>query len=292
VLGVAAMAMVGTLPGRTQGLGLITEPLMREMGIGRMAFAQVNLVATLVGALFCLGVGRLIDRRGSRVVLTATALLLGAVVLVMSGATHVAALALGITLTRGLGQSPLSIVSLAMVGKWFTHRFTIAMAAYALAMSVGFMVAFPVVGALVLERGWRVTWALVGAALVLVLAPVAWLVDRSSLEAIGLEVDGGVVGGRPVPASAASFTMTEALRSPAFWVVACASALYGLGRIQGVAQAITVVASALGPLWLAWCAAATGSYALSFHVVAGVVLLVAALATVVPFPEGAAARRS
>ena len=27
IVGVAALAMVGTLPGRTQGLGLITEPL-------------------------------------------------------------------------------------------------------------------------------------------------------------------------------------------------------------------------------------------------------------------------
>ena len=47
VLGVAALAMVGTLPGRTQGLGLITEPLLRDLGIGRVAFAQINLVATL-----------------------------------------------------------------------------------------------------------------------------------------------------------------------------------------------------------------------------------------------------
>ena len=81
VLGVAALAMVGTLPGRTQGLGLITEPLLRDLGIGRVAFAQINLVATLTGALFCAGVGRLIDRRGSRIVLTVTVLLLGAVVL-------------------------------------------------------------------------------------------------------------------------------------------------------------------------------------------------------------------
>ena len=32
VVGVAALAMVGTLPGRTQGLGLVTEPLMRDLG--------------------------------------------------------------------------------------------------------------------------------------------------------------------------------------------------------------------------------------------------------------------
>ena len=77
VLAVAAAAMVGTLPGRTQGLGLITEPLLRDVGISRVAFAQINLVATLVGALFCFGIGRLIDRIGSRPVLTSTAIALG-----------------------------------------------------------------------------------------------------------------------------------------------------------------------------------------------------------------------
>jgi hypothetical protein len=65
-LGLAALAMVGTLPGRTQGLGLVTEPLLRDLSIDRVVFAEINLVATLAGSLFCLGVGRLIDRVGSR----------------------------------------------------------------------------------------------------------------------------------------------------------------------------------------------------------------------------------
>ena len=34
-----------------------------------------------------------------------------------------------------------------------------------------------------------------------------------------------------------------------------------LGRIQGAAQAMTVLASAIGPLLLAWCVEWTGSYA-------------------------------
>jgi len=42
-LGVAALAMVGTLPGRTQGLGLVTEPLLRELRIDRVRFAEINL---------------------------------------------------------------------------------------------------------------------------------------------------------------------------------------------------------------------------------------------------------
>ena len=67
-----------------------------------------------------------------------------------------------ITLTRGLGQSALSVVSLAMPGKWFRRRLTWAMGVYALVTSVGFMLAFPATGALVQARGWRVAWAAIG----------------------------------------------------------------------------------------------------------------------------------
>ena len=76
--------MVGTLPGRTQGLGLITEPLLRDLQIDRVHFARINLWATLIGALFSIGVGRLIDRFGSRIVLTVVTVSLASVVFGMS----------------------------------------------------------------------------------------------------------------------------------------------------------------------------------------------------------------
>src|SRR5882762_2571894 len=80
VLVVAAAAMVGTLPGRTQGLGLITEPMIADLGLDRVTYAELNLWATIVGSAGALGVGRLIDRWGSRVVLSGLAIGLGAVV--------------------------------------------------------------------------------------------------------------------------------------------------------------------------------------------------------------------
>jgi len=392
VLGVAALAMVGTLPGRTQGLGLITEPLLRDLAVDRVRFAQINLVATLAGSLFCFGIGGLVDRRGSRVVVTALALLLGGVVLAMSRVQGAAMLLVLITLTRGLGQSALSVVSLAMPGKWFRRRLTWAMGLYALAMSIGFMIAFPLVGAVVLARGWRAAWAGIGIALVVGLAPVAWLLVRSEPEANAeLEsLDASAPGDTSRDA-----TLGAALRSPAFWVFGLAAALYGLvasgiglfnesilaergfapgiyynalavtaitglagnfiagawadrgslrrvlvaalllltgalaalphvttpahvmaqavamgvaggfvmvvffsfwgraygpthlGRIQGVAQALTVFASALGPLLLAWCAQATGSYAIAFYALAVVLAGLAGTALVVPVPAGA-----
>jgi MFS family permease len=397
VLGVATLAMIGTLPGRTQGLGLVTEPLLRDLGISRVTFAQMNLVATLIGSLFCIGIGKLIDRAGSRIVLTVTALALGVTVLGMSQVSGVLAMLVAITFTRGFGQSALSVVSLAMIGKWFRRRLTLAMAVYALAMSIGFMVAFPLVGAIVQSSGWRIAWGAIGGCLVFGLTPIAWLFDRSTPESIGAELDGGGPQVEETVASGPQATIGDALRSPAFWVFALASSLYGLvasgigllnesilvergfapdiyyqalavtaitgllgnfaagalagrtslrsilvtallvlagglaalahvsttaqvmtqavamgiaggfimvvffsfwgraygrthlGRIQGAAQAMTVVASAVGPLFLAMWSDATGSYASAFYVLAGTVSVLAIAAAVVPVPAGARA---
>src|SRR6185369_4203732 len=106
---------VGTLPGRTQGLGLVTESLLRDLQLDRVTFATINLWGTLIGAAFCLPCGRLIDRFGSRIVLTGVLAALGATVVAMSSAGSVIGLCIAVTLTRGLGQSALSVVSLALV---------------------------------------------------------------------------------------------------------------------------------------------------------------------------------
>ena len=83
----------------------------------------------------------------------------------MSRVTTFAELAVAITLTRALGQSALSVVSIAMVGQWFVRRIDMAMAVYSVGLSVGFMMAFPVVGSLVQSCGWRAAWFAIGVAI-------------------------------------------------------------------------------------------------------------------------------
>ena len=392
--------MVGTLPGRTQGLGLVTEPLLADLGLDRVAYAGLNFWATIIGASGALGIGRLIDRFGSRLVLTCLAAALGAVVCGMSRTTSSTELAVWLTLTRALGQSALSVVSLAMVGQWFVRRLDTAMAAYSVILSVGFMAAFPAVGASVQRWGWRASWFAVGAVIALVLAPAAWLIVRRSPEACGLSPDGDEAGHTAGPSRRSAETVDDlggdtwprALSTPVFWVFAIGAALYGLvasgiglfnesillerglgpdvyyqslvitamtgllgnflggwlatrtplgrllavslfiltaglavlphvveawhvaawaaamglggglvmvlfftvwprvfgrrhlGQIQGSAQAVTVLASAVGPLLLAWCVAWTGSYAAMFRILAGVMAAAAGSALVVTLP--------
>ena len=403
VLFVAAAAMVGTLPGRTQGLGLVTEPLLADLQIGRIDYAQLNLWATLIGATGAIGIGRFLDRFGSRAVLGSVAAALGLTVVAMSRVTTVTGLAIAITLTRALGQSALSVISIAMVGHWFVRRIDMAMAIYSVTLSVGFMIVFPVVGSLVQSRGWRTAWFAVGAAILVVLVPLAQLVrgdaadERSTFQVPGsssnaelgtTNVEPGTRN--PEPAGA---TLRDALSTPAFWVFSTGAALYGLvasgiglfnesilaergfgpniyyqtlvvtamtglagnfiggwlartvplnrlmaisltvltlgllalphiattamamawavmmglggglvmvlffsvwprvygrrqlGRIQGVAQAMTVLASAIGPLLLAACVDMTGSYAAMFYMLAAAVGTVAAAAFLTTMPD-------
>ena len=389
VLFVAAAAMVGTLPGRTQGLGLVTEPLLADLHIGRVDYAQLNLWATLLGAAGAIGIGRLLDRFGSRAVLGCVAAALGITVVTMSRVSTFTELAIAITLTRALGQSALSVMSIAMVGHWFVRRIDMAMAVYSVALSIGFMMAFPVVGSLVQSRGWRAAWFAVGAAILAGLVPLALLVVRAagSPESHRRRSDFPARSRNPepepgtgtrnlepagyYPARSASYTCvlglcdrlcavrprrvghrlvqridpgrarvrTEHLlsdagrdrddrsrrkfhgrlacavgpaepidgdlavradarspRAPAdrhdgmamVWAVMMGLGgglvmvlffsvwprVYGrrqLGRIQGVAQAMTVLASAVGPLLLAACVEMTGSYAAMFYMLAAAV---------------------
>ena len=58
-----------------------------------------------------------------------------------------------------------------------------------------------------------------------------------------------------------------------------------LGRIQGAAQAMTVLASAIGPLLLAACVEWTGSYAAMFYILAGVIGALSFAAVITPLPN-------
>lgn len=230
-LTVAVVAMVGTLPGRTWGLGLITEPLLEEMQLDRSHYADINLWGTLLGAAFCLPVGRLIDRFGSRVMLTIVSLGLGATVIVMSHLTDARLLFPLVLLTRGFGQSALSIVSLALVGKWFYRRISTAMSAWAVTMILGFMAAESLLGYGVREFGWRTAWNACGWLLIAGLAPFGWLVARNTPEQCGLDVDGEAADAETATEEeddSPSLSLAQTLRTPAFWVLAIALSLNSL----------------------------------------------------------------
>jgi MFS family permease len=218
---VGAVIMLATLPGRTQGLGLITEPMLADLRLDRVAYASINLWATLLGAAICLPIGRVFDRLGLRMTTVAITLLLAVVVWTMSQiAGGILALFLLVLATRALGQSALSVSSITAVGKSFDRNVGVAMGVYAFLLSVFFAAAFVAVGNSVRVNGWRTAWAqvalgLIGAAAVTLLLREPGPVAAAPAETISDASDDGL-------------TLAQALRTPAFWVFGGATALFGL----------------------------------------------------------------
>ena len=224
----AAVAMTATLPGRTHGLGLIAKPLIDDasLNITEVKFSTLNFWAIILGSAFCLPVGTLIDRYGVRRVLAGVALALGACVISMSQAYGIVALFVTLTLVRGLGQGALSVVSMAMVGKWFTGRLPIAMALFTVLLSIGFIASIQVYGAAVTNYGWRDSWAGLGLMLLAGLSPLALLFARSTPESTGVAPDRE--DDARERAVARSSTVADALRSRSFWGFTLAACLFNL----------------------------------------------------------------
>jgi|SRR5579872_1263965 len=229
IIVVGALAMLATLPGRTHGLGTITERLLNdpELHLDRLQFGKINFWATILGAAFCLPCGKLLDRLGTRLTLTGVTASLGIVVLMMTHLTGHVMFFLAILLTRGLGQSALSVVSLAMAGKWFSRRLSLAMGIYTVLTALGFITAFQVIGNY-RDAHWQTVWSGLGYALLLGMTPLALLFVRNTPEEYGLTVDGIERSniGPSVPATGS--TLGAALSEPSFWAFALTTSMYGL----------------------------------------------------------------
>src|SRR5262245_40639073 len=217
---IAALIMVATLPGRTQGLGLITEPLLRDLNVDRVSYAHINLWATLLGAIVCLPAGRIFDRFGLRITTTLITGLLSLVVWRMSNlAGGIAALFVLVFATRALGQSALSVASVTVVGKALDRSVGFAMGVYSVLLSMFFAGAFTIVGGVVRNSGWREAWS--GLALVLFVAPAALVFIREHGGALPSKGKNAAAGGE-------GLSLRDALGTSAFWVFGGATSLYGL----------------------------------------------------------------
>jgi MFS family permease len=245
-VGLAALAMVLTLPGRTHGLGLFTEPLLKSLGLDRQSYGFLNLWATLLGSLFCLPCGWLLDRLGTRTVYIGVTLALGATVVAMSQLTTGASastLELGLPewtggpvtivvmtdlfvfllLTRGFGQSALSVVSLALIGRSAGKRSGLAMGVYAFCTTAGFLGAFILLGSIVKKfpNEWRLPWLGIGVS-VMVLGLLGGMMVRNRV------LETGKTQTDPEAADESSLSLGRALLSPAFWTFTLATSFYGL----------------------------------------------------------------
>ena len=227
ILPVAAFALFMSGPGQTYTISIFVDPMIAELGWSRTIVSGLYTAGSLTAGAFMILAGRLLDRYGARIMLTAVAALFGLAALWMSQVNSQVELYLGLAALRALGQGAIGLFSTTLIATWFAEKRgkTVAVGAAGMACSQSI---FPVVTQrLINSIGWRNTWATLGFSLwSLLLIPVAFFTRRSP-ESIGQLPDGikkntsGDIPGKQgkVAKIEASFTLQQARRTHAFWLL-------------------------------------------------------------------------
>ena len=216
--------------------GVLVLPMEKDLEWSRTLLVGALTVSTLTGAVVGVVVGPLIDRHGARVGMTVGAALGGTflllLALVQAPWQYYLLLGIGIGATRTAveGLGPRTVIA-----NWFVRKRAAAFAWYSGGRAVFGVTAVAPIAYLVAERSWRSGWALLGAAELFVLAPLAWIIIRRRPEDQHQLPDGDAAppparAGAPAAADGTDerhWTRAEAVRTPTFWMLSVAFVLTG-----------------------------------------------------------------
>ena len=228
MLGVAFVGMFVTGPGQTFTVSVFVNPLIEELGLSRTSLAGVYAWGTGVAALGFYFVGRLIDRLGPRWMIATIALCLGLACLLFPLVSGLISLFFAFTAIRFFGQGALTLGCNNLVAHWFSRRRGMALSVATVGFALGSAVYPPAVQWLILQVGWRASWMVLGILVWGLMIPLAVTLVVNKPEELGLLPDGdggttpGLAAASSEPSPEEAFTVSEALATATFWILALA----------------------------------------------------------------------
>ena len=210
--------------------GVFYSAILDETGWGRAETAGVVSAAMIVYACTAALSGYLFDRLGARVLFPIGALCMGAGLMLCSVSDSLAGLTLSYGIMLGLSYAALGFIPhMAIVPRWFDRRRGLASAVSLAGVGLGSLGVAALSAELILHIGWRETMWWFGIAAMVVLIPINLVFHPHSAERVGLVPDG--LPAPPATATApvkAGATISDALRSPVFWLLSLSVTMTGL----------------------------------------------------------------
>ena len=218
-------------------LGLFVIPMCNDMGISRGQFGWFATVRLLSGGVAVWLLGRLVDRFGSRTLIPLSAVLTGLFMMGVGASTHVLYIILLFSLIgfSGLSAGGGGILTMVPVAKWFVRRRGLALGISTLGIGVGAMTFIPVTQFLIDRFGWRMAWVLLAIIMMVLIVPVSAIVIRREPEDMNLLPYGASEADEAGYSQSNSmdetvWTVSEALRTRAFWFINAALLLWGMAN--------------------------------------------------------------
>ena len=202
---------------------VVLLPMQRELGFSAAELTGAFSLGVLVAGIAGIGVGRFLDRRGPRVLMTAGSLAGALLVVAWSRVEGLAAfyalwVALGVVMATVLYEPAFTVLA-----KWFADadERRRAMTALTLVAGVSSFIFLPLGQALIDAHGWRSALVILAVVLAVVTVPLHALVLRQGPASVQPAGDAG-----------------DVLRSAPFWLLSAGFFLASLAAFAMIVQAI------------------------------------------------------
>jgi MFS family permease len=273
IVAIAFVTMSIAVTART-AFSLLLPPLIGEFGWERGLVSGAFSMGFLVSAALSPIVGRVMDRRGPRIVIESGVCLMAGG-LFMAPAIHSPwQLYLTLGVMVGCGANLMSFTAQSLfLPHWFVRRRGLAMSIAFSGVGVGAIVLLPWLQTIIDRDGWRASCQTMGLLVLLVLGPLNLLLWRRPAD-IGLQPDGESGAGGTADMKTASrvvdpnwasieWTLARAMRTGRFWWIALAyfCGLFAWYAVQ-VHQTEYLIEIGFSPIAAAWALGAVSVVAI------------------------------
>lgn len=215
-------------------------PMQRELGWSTAALTGAYSLALLVSGLAAIPVGRWIDRRGPRLLMTLGSI--GGALLLLAWSRidslpgfYLLWAAMGLVLAATLYEPAFTVVAV-----WFRQARSRALLLLTFVAGFASTIFLPVATALIERSGWRHALVILAVFLAVTTIPAHALILRRRPEDLGLRPDGALPPEtvRANPVEREGISLHTALREHAFWWL---TAAFFFGTLSSVAVAVHLI---------------------------------------------------
>lgn len=234
IVGLAFLASFAGAGVIARSFPVIMKPLSEDLGVPRTVTVLGLTLASIVAGATAPFIGRIVDRSGPRLLMVASAGLIGGALIALSQVGDIWWFLFFFGVVTGVARPSLQAVGAqATVAKWFARRRGRAVTFSTLGMPLSAVVFIPLTQWIVSTYDWRTAWLVLGAGVMLVLMVPAWFLMRARPEDMGLRPDGAAApptqAGVPVlHTKDEDWEPKQAFKSRAFWMLTTAFAVIGL----------------------------------------------------------------
>jgi MFS family permease len=197
--------------------GVFFNPLVDEFGWTSAVTSGAYSLSSILHGVLGIAMGGLVDRFGPRLVVTVCGIFLGAGYLLMSQVQTVWQLYLFYGVIIGIGMGGLWIPLVSPISRWFVARRSMMTGIVISGLTIGQLVAPPVIGRMIAAYDWRQSYIILGIVVLVVIVIAAQFLKRDPGR-LGQSPYGA--GGRIESASSSGligYSLNEAVKTGQFW---------------------------------------------------------------------------